>query len=161
MERGNIYAYRSFFSCPKARKMIGKGCIHHQFMERNADSVTHILESFYVVKEFPYWKGNKICIELIPNIQPIFIPFYRMDPLEHKKLKDLLDKGFILPKISAWSSLVLFVRKKDGFLRMCIDYWQLNKFTVMNKYPLPRIDIFSLTSFRSELLFQNWHSVKL
>ena len=54
--------------------------------------------------------------------------------------KDLLEKGFIRPSISPWSALVLFVKKKDGSLRMCIDYCQLNKVTIKNKHPLPRID---------------------
>ncbi|WMV25807.1 hypothetical protein MTR67_019192 [Solanum verrucosum] len=56
------------------------------------------------------------------------------------KLKDLLDKGFIRPSISPWGAPVLFVKKKDGSLRMCIDYRQLNKVTIKNKYPIPRID---------------------
>ena len=55
-------------------------------------------------------------------------------------MKDLLDKGFIRPSSSPWGAPVLFVRKKDGSLRMCIDYRQLNKVTTKNKYPLPRID---------------------
>ena len=67
-----------------------------------------------------------------------------MAPAELKELKeqlkDLLDKGFIRPSVSPWGAPVLFVRKKDGSLRMCIDYRQLNKVTVKNKYPLPRID---------------------
>ena len=56
------------------------------------------------------------------------------------QLKDLTDKGFIQPGISPWGALVLFVKKKDGTLRMCIDYWYLNKVTIKNKYQLPRID---------------------
>ena len=67
-----------------------------------------------------------------------------MAPTELKELKaqlkDLLDKGFIQPSISPWGSPVLFVKKKDGSLRMCIDYPQLNKVTTKNKYPLHRID---------------------
>ncbi|XP_070042924.1 uncharacterized protein [Nicotiana tomentosiformis] len=67
-----------------------------------------------------------------------------MAPTELKELKDqlkdLLDKGFIRPNTSPWRALVLFVRKNDGSLRMCIDYRQLNKVTIKNKYPLPRID---------------------
>ena len=67
-----------------------------------------------------------------------------MAPAELKELKeqlkDLLDKGFIRPSVSPWGAPVLFVRKKDGSLRMCIDYRQLNKVTIKNKYPLPRID---------------------
>ena len=57
-----------------------------------------------------------------------------------EQLKDLLDKGFIRPSITPWGAPVLFVRKKYGSLRMCIDYRQLNKVTIKNKYPIPRID---------------------
>ncbi|CAN4106238.1 unnamed protein product [Withania somnifera] len=56
------------------------------------------------------------------------------------RLRDLLDKGFIRSSVSPWGAPVLFVKKKDGSLRMCIDYRRLNKVTVKNKYPLPRID---------------------
>eukprot|EP00253_Pinus_taeda_P003717 PITA_03717 len=56
------------------------------------------------------------------------------------QLQELLDKKYIRPSVSPWEAPVLFVRKKDGTFRMCIDYRQLNKLTVKNKYPLPRID---------------------
>ena len=56
------------------------------------------------------------------------------------QLKDLTDKGFILPSISPWGSLVLFVNKKNGTLSIFIDYRQLNKLFIKNSYPLPRID---------------------
>ena len=69
---------------------------------------------------------------------------YRMAPTELKELKvqlqELLDKGFERPSVSPWAAPVLFVKKKDGTLRMCIDYLQLNKVTVKNKYPLLRIE---------------------
>ena len=70
-----------------------------------------------------------------------------MAPVELKELKEqlknLLDKGFIRPSISPSGAPVLFVRKKDGSLRMYIDYRQLNKVTIKNKYPIPRIvDLF-------------------
>ncbi|KAL0420644.1 UNVERIFIED_CONTAM: Transposon Ty3-G Gag-Pol polyprotein [Sesamum latifolium] len=68
----------------------------------------------------------------------------RMAPSELKELKkqleELLDKGFIRPSISPWGAPVLFVKKKDGSMRLCIDYRQLNRITIKNKYPLPRID---------------------
>ena len=57
-----------------------------------------------------------------------------------KQLQELLDKGFIRPSISSWGTPILFMKKKDGSLRFCIDYQELNKVTVRNKYPLPRID---------------------
>jgi hypothetical protein len=58
------------------------------------------------------------------------------------QLQELLDKGFIRPSVSPWGAPVLFVKKKDGTLRLCIDYRQLNKVTIKNKYHLPRIDNF-------------------
>jgi hypothetical protein len=56
------------------------------------------------------------------------------------QLKEMMNKGYIWPNVSPWGALVLFVNKKDGTLRLCIDYRQLNKVTIKNKYPLPRID---------------------
>ena len=76
--------------------------------------------------------------------QLISISPYRMALLELRELKvqwqDLLDKGFIRPNTSPWGAPVLFVKKKDGSLRLCIDCRQLNKVTTKNKNPLPRID---------------------
>ncbi|KAL5552832.1 hypothetical protein UlMin_040233 [Ulmus minor] len=83
-------------------------------------------------------------IELLPGTAPISKAPYRMAPAELKELQtqlqELLDKGFIRPSHSPWGAPVLFVKKKDGTLRMCIDYRELNKMTIKNKYPLPRID---------------------
>ena len=86
----------------------------------------------------------EFCIDVVPGTDPISMPPYRMVPVELKELneqlKELLDKGFIRPSTSPWGAPVLFVKKKDGSLRLCIDYRQLNKVTTKNKYPLPRID---------------------
>ncbi|XP_075479405.1 uncharacterized protein LOC142520288 [Primulina tabacum] len=75
---------------------------------------------------------------------PILKAPYRMAPTEMKKLKnqlqDLLDKGFIRPSSSPWGAPVLFLKKKDGSLRLCIDYKEINKVMIKNKYPLLRID---------------------
>ena len=83
-------------------------------------------------------------IDLEPGTKLISIPPYRMAPAELKELKDqlqyLLSKGFIPLSVSSWGAPVLFVKKKDGTMRMCIDDRQLNKVTVKNKYPLPHID---------------------
>ena len=56
------------------------------------------------------------------------------------QLQELLDKNHIRPSVSPWGASVLFIKKKDGTLRMCMDYRELNKLTIKNKYPLPRID---------------------
>ncbi|XP_027769588.1 uncharacterized protein LOC114075302 [Solanum pennellii] len=77
-------------------------------------------------------------IDLLPYTQSISIPPYIKELKEN--LKDLQDKGFIRPIISLWGAPVLFVRKKDGFLRIYIDYRQLNKVIIKNMYPILRID---------------------
>ena len=87
------------------------------------------------------------CIDLEPGTRPISIPPCRMTPAELRELKsqlqELLGKGFIRPSTSPWGAPVLFVKKKDWSFRMCIDYRQLNKVTIKNKYPIPRIgDLF-------------------
>ena len=83
-------------------------------------------------------------IALAPRTTPISKTPYRKIPIELKELKiqlqELLDKGFIRPSISPWGAPVLFVKKNDGSMRLCIDYRELNKVTVRNKYPLRRID---------------------
>nr|GEW06274.1 putative reverse transcriptase domain-containing protein [Tanacetum cinerariifolium] len=83
-------------------------------------------------------------IDLIPGAAPVARAPYRLAPSEmkelSKQLQELFDKGFIRPSSSPWGASVLFVKKKDGSFRMCIDYRELNKLTVKNCYPLPRID---------------------
>ncbi|KAL5801392.1 hypothetical protein ACOSQ3_033024 [Xanthoceras sorbifolium] len=92
----------------------------------------------------PPQREVEFVIDVVPGTSPVSIAPYRMAPAELKELKiqlqELLDKGFIRPSVSPWGAPVLFVKKKDGSLRLCIDYRQLNKLTVKNKYPLPRID---------------------
>nr|GEV56085.1 hypothetical protein [Tanacetum cinerariifolium] len=86
----------------------------------------------------------KFQIELIPRVVSVAKSPYCLAPSELEelsgKLKELQDKGFIRPSSSPWEAPVLFVKKKDGSSRMCIDYRELNKLTVMNRYPLSRID---------------------
>ncbi|KAL0559053.1 hypothetical protein IC582_003642 [Cucumis melo] len=92
----------------------------------------------------PPHREVEFAIELEPGTVPISRAPYRMAPAELKELKvqlqELLDKGFIRPSVSPWGAPVLFVKKKDGSMRLCIDYRELNKVTVKNRYPLPRID---------------------
>ncbi|GJZ57980.1 putative reverse transcriptase domain-containing protein [Tanacetum coccineum] len=81
-------------------------------------------------------------IDLVPGAAPVARSPYRLAPSEMKelsdKLQELLDKGFIRPSSSPQGAPVLFVKKKDGSFRMCIDIRELNKLTVKNRYPLPR-----------------------
>ncbi|GJT32650.1 putative reverse transcriptase domain-containing protein [Tanacetum coccineum] len=83
-------------------------------------------------------------INLIPDVARVAQTPYRLAPSEMKELsnqlQELSDKGFIRPSSSPWGAPILFVKKKDGSFRMCIDYRELNKLTVKNRYPLPRID---------------------
>ena len=85
-----------------------------------------------------------LSIDLVSDTKPISRAPYRMAPTELKELKaqlqELLDKGAIRSSVSPWGAPVLFVKKKDGIIRLCVDYRQLNRVTIKNKYPLPRID---------------------
>ncbi|GKB89168.1 putative reverse transcriptase domain-containing protein [Tanacetum coccineum] len=83
-------------------------------------------------------------IDLVPGAAPVARAPYRLAPAEMQELstqlQELSDRGFIRPSSSPWGAPVLFVKKKDGSFRMCIDYRELNKLTVKNRYPLSRID---------------------
>jgi hypothetical protein len=83
-------------------------------------------------------------IELVPGTAPIFKRPYRMVANQlvelKEQLQELLDKGYIRPSASPWGGPIIFVPKKDGTRRMCVDYRSLNEVTIKNKYPLPRID---------------------
>nr|GFB28636.1 putative reverse transcriptase domain-containing protein [Tanacetum cinerariifolium] len=83
-------------------------------------------------------------IDLVPGAAPVAHAPYRLATFEMKELaeqlQELSDKGFIRPSSSPWGAPVLFVKKKGGSFQMCIDYRELNKLTVKNRYPLPRID---------------------
>ena len=145
----------SLINAMTASKMLRKGCQGYlSFVVDRRQEGTR-LEDIPIVKEFldvfpddisglPPDRAIEFVIELIPGTEPISIPLYRMAPAELKELKvqleELLSKGFIRPSTSPWGAPVLFVKKKDGSLRLCIDYRQLNRATIRNQYPLPIID---------------------
>jgi hypothetical protein len=109
-------------------------------------------------------------IDLVPGTRPISMAPYKMSASELAELKsqleDLLERKFVRPSVSPWGAPVLLVKKKDGSMRLCIDYRQLNKVTIKNRYPLPRIDdlmdrlvgarIFSKIDLRS-----GYHQIKV
>ena len=138
-----------------ARWLLQKGCKGYlaHVVDTRSDEVR--LENVPIVREFqdvfrdhlpslPSERETDFPIDLVPRTAPISLPPYRMAPAELKELKaqlqELVDGGFIRPSISPWGVPVLFVKTKDGTLRLCVDYRQLNKVTIRNKYPLPRID---------------------
>jgi hypothetical protein len=113
------------------------------------------LEIIKVVSEFPDVflkelpgmppeRKVEFAIELLPGTAPIFKRAYRVSRPElvelKKQIDELSEKGYIRPSTSPWAAPVLFMEKKDGTGRMCIDYRALNEVTIKNKYPLPRIE---------------------
>ncbi|KAL0556497.1 hypothetical protein IC582_005011 [Cucumis melo] len=146
---------RSLISVLKAKNLLKKGCTaflaHIVVVQREKLKP----EDVPVVKEFlnvfsnnlsglPPDREIEFTIELLPGAAPISQAPYRMAPSGLKELKmqlqELVDKGYIRPSVSSWGAPVLFVKKEDCTLRLCIDYRQLNKVTIRNKYPLSRID---------------------
>ncbi|CAH9089240.1 unnamed protein product [Cuscuta europaea] len=168
-------------SVMRARKMIKKGC--HAYLAYVVDETKKEVDinDVRVVCKYPNVfpkdlsglppdREIEFVIEVEPGTKPISIPPYRMAPAELQEFKvqlqELLDNGFIRPSHSPWGAPVLFMKKKDGTLRMCIDYRQLNKVTIKNRYPLPRIDdlfdqlrgamVFSKIDLRSD-----YHQLKI
>ncbi|GJT39392.1 putative reverse transcriptase domain-containing protein [Tanacetum coccineum] len=133
-------------------------------MEKKSDE--RRLEDIPVVKEFPEVfpedlpglppvRQVEFQIDLMPGAAPVARAPYILAPSEMQELsnqlQELADRGFIRPSTSPWGAIVLFVKKKDGSFRMCIDYRELNKLTVKNRYPLPMIDdLFDQLQVRDE-----------
>ncbi|KAA3466329.1 DNA/RNA polymerases superfamily protein [Gossypium australe] len=138
-----------------AQRYIRKGYEAYLTFVMNAKETELKIESVPIVCEYPdvfpeelpglpQVREVEFGIELAPGTIPISIAPYRMAPTELKELKaqlqEMTDKGFDKSSYYLWGAPVLFVKKKDGSMKLCIDYRQLNKVTVKNKYPLPRID---------------------
>ncbi len=121
----------------------GAGLVSNQVIEALLAEYADVMPS--ELPGMPIDRGIGHAIPLIPGVhKPPSRPLYRLSPLElaevKKQVTDLLLKGLIEPSSSPYGAPILFVQKKDGSLRMCIDYRALNKITVRNQYPLPRID---------------------
>ncbi|XP_070049924.1 uncharacterized protein [Nicotiana tomentosiformis] len=172
--QGEISLTTNIIYAVLARKMIYQGCDAYLAHIVDTRLGSPSLKDILTVCDFPAIFPDDLLglppereiefhIELVFGTTHISIAPYKMAPAELKELKDqlqeLLEKGFICPSISPWGAPVLFVKKKDGTLRLCIDYQQLNKVTIKNKYLLPRIDdlfdqlkgasLFSKTNLRS------------
>ena len=152
-ERNNLST--CLISALSAEKLLKKGCEAYLAHVVSTSVGVLSISDILVVEEFidvfpedlpglPPAREIDFTIDLPPCTTPISQAPYRMAPAELHELKiqlqELVDKGFIRPSISPWGAPVLFVKKKDGSLRLCIDYRKLNQVTVRNKYPLPRID---------------------
>ena len=145
----------SMISTMAAQRMLHKGCQGYLAYVVETGKEGTLMDEIPVVREFsdelpddiaglPPDREVEFTIDLIPGTEPISIPPYRMAPAKLRELKaqleELLSKGFIRLSISPKGTPVLFLKKKDGSLRLCIDYKQLNRVTIRNQYPLPRIN---------------------
>nr|GEX60994.1 putative reverse transcriptase domain-containing protein [Tanacetum cinerariifolium] len=136
-------ADRSFVSTAfSSRILITPTALDHDYNVELADG--RIVGLNTIIRGLPPTRQVEFQINLIPGAALVARAPYRLSPSEMKELSDQLqelsDKGFIRSSSSPWGAPVLFVKKKDGSFRMYIDYKELNKLTVKNRYPLPRID---------------------
>eukprot|EP00253_Pinus_taeda_P010631 PITA_10631 len=164
-------------------KCVRKGCQVYaiQVGFANSKDKTASFNNIPVIQEFadvfpeeipglPPRRDIDFTIELVPGAAPVSRAPYRMSVPELTELKmqlqELLEKNYIRPSVSPWGAPVLFVKKKDDTLRMCIDYRQLNKLTIKNKYPLPRIDelfdqVKGATVFSKIDLRSGYHQIRI
>ena len=142
-------------SCIQANCLLRKGCQGFQASVVDLQSEELEIRDIPVVREFsdvfpddllglPSDREIEFSIDLLLGTAPISKAPYRMAPTKLKELKEqlveLLDKWFSRSSASPWGAPVLFVKKKDESMRLCIDYHELNRVTIKNKYPLPHID---------------------
>ncbi|GKD95866.1 hypothetical protein Tco_1379763, partial [Tanacetum coccineum] len=149
----------AIISYSKAQEYMAKGCqifLAQISAKKEEDkSERKQLKDVPIVRDFlevfsedlpglPPTRPVEFQIDLILGVAPVARAPYQLEPSEMKELseqlQELSDKGFIRPSSSPWGAPILFVKKKDGSFRMCIDYRELNKLTVKNLYPLPMID---------------------
>nr|GFA22415.1 putative reverse transcriptase domain-containing protein [Tanacetum cinerariifolium] len=149
----------NIISYTKAKRYLSKGCddflAHITTKEAKDKSKEKRIEDVSIVRDFPKvfpedlpgippTRQVEFQIDLVPGVAPVARAPYRLAPSKMKELaeqlQELSDKGFIRPNSSPWGAPVLFIKKKDGSFRMCIDYRELNKLTMKNRYPIPRID---------------------
>jgi hypothetical protein len=112
--------------------------------QQTSELMAEFADVFAELPGLPPDREVEFVIHVFPGTAPISKAPYRMAPVELLELKqqvqDLLDRGLVRPSTSPWGAPVLLVKKKDGGLRLYVDYRELNRVTIKNKYPLPRID---------------------
>ncbi|GJT32312.1 putative nucleotidyltransferase, ribonuclease H [Tanacetum coccineum] len=157
--RAKIVCFEKIFQIPLSN---GENLeVHRERLEGNLKQLKTMkvnepkLEDIPLVRDFPSVFPRDLSglppshevefrIDLIPGVMPIAKSPYRLAPTEMQELsnqlKEIQDKGFIRPSSTPWGAPVLFVKKKDGSFRICIDYKELNKLTIKNRYPFLRID---------------------
>ncbi|KAL8104390.1 hypothetical protein AgCh_028555 [Apium graveolens] len=146
---------KKFISILEVKKLLRQGCEAYLAHIVDTEKETPNLNEIPIVSEFPDVfpdefpglppdREIEFSIDLVPGAELVLKAPYHMDPMEMnelaKQLQELLDKGLVRPSVSPWVVPVLFVKKKDRSMRLCIDYRELNKLTIKNKYPLLRID---------------------
>nr|GFA70167.1 putative reverse transcriptase domain-containing protein [Tanacetum cinerariifolium] len=154
--KGDDYVSRlKVVSCMKVKKYVDRGSYLFVAQVVEKEPIERRLEDVLVIYKFPDVfpkdlpgllppRQVEFEMELVPGAAPVARAPYRLAPSKMKELakqlQELSDKRFIRPSSSPWGAPVLFVKKKDRSFRMCIDYRELNKLTIKNRYPLPRID---------------------
>ncbi|RHN45425.1 putative nucleotidyltransferase, Ribonuclease H [Medicago truncatula] len=144
-----------FLATKQLKQMERDGILMFSLMASLSMENQVVIDKLQVVCDFPEVFPDEIpdvpperevefSIDLVPGTKPVSMAPYRMSASElaelKKQLEDLLEKKFVRLSVSPWGAPVLLVKKKDGSMRLCIDYRQLNKVTIKNRYPLPRID---------------------
>jgi hypothetical protein len=174
----SIYISRQQFSKIPDTEEIFAVCVDNieNVEERKNSEVTKLLKEFTDIfpntlpERLPPKRTVDHAIDLVPGTEPPSRPIYKMSYMEldelKKQLVDLLKKGYIKPSVSPFGAPVLFVHKKDGTLRLCVDYRALNKITIKNRYPLPRIDelidrLVGAQYFTKIDLYSGYHQIRI
>lgn len=172
---------KMFLTITEAKRLMRQGCETYLVHVVDTGKEAQKIEEIPVVNKFPDVFPDELpglppdrqiefAIDLAAGTEPVSKAPYRMAPTEMKELaiqlQELLEKGVIRPSVSPWGAPVLFVKKKDGSMRLCIDYRELNKLTIKNRYPLPRIDdlfdqLKGATCFSKIDLRSGYHQLKI
>ena len=145
----SMYSSKQFLNCAQASRSLKNGCaVHLVIVNELSSAVASLWHRYADIFEppagLPPDRGIEHVIPLLPDSHPVPQRMCGLAPAELTEVKaqvtDLLERGLMEPSTSAYGSPILFVKKKTGELRMVVDYRALNKLTVKNRFPLPRVD---------------------